>query len=131
MAVSLFCTTNILLSSGHKRHILTDTTTYTQSHTEIIEIIRLRFISHMYIYINPAPGLYCVYCCRAAVKHRKVRATTGKKQRSTCDQRTRPVYMNVQIYCLQLEVDGPRMWQMPHQNECSGCKPLEEDDGGA
>lgn len=81
MAVSLFCTANILNSypgtingAFSRRYNM-----YKVACTETIEMIRLRFISHMYIYINPAPGLYCVYCCHAAVKHRKVRKTTGKK----------------------------------------------------
>lgn len=56
-----------------------DTTTWTQSHTEKIEIIRLRFISHMYIYINPAVLCLLLSCgCQAQKGQSNNREKTEK-----------------------------------------------------
>lgn len=78
--------------------------------------------SHVYLHKSRSWAVLCLLLSCSCQAQKGQSNNRKKKQKSPCDQRTRPVYMNVQIYCLQLEVDGSRLWQTPHQNECSGWR---------
>lgn len=96
----LFCTTNIVLPKGPQFSSKCKTKNnnatppappklqHVSSTLKTTFIISPWFISHVNIYINPAPGLCSVYCCRrAAVRKRKRSQGTqagSRKPHVTC-----------------------------------------------